>query len=84
MIMIWIIFYLLGVLLSVGRHLAIDYEWYELQAKVIPPRRPCIKHYQEWEMAMHLLSWFTFIILVLVYFQEHNKYFLKFTFKKIL
>lgn len=77
--------YIVGVLLSLGRHMAIDYEFHEFNQRLLTNRarlKPCYKNFfDSWDLLLHALSWVTFFVLTIIYFQEHNKYFLKFNYK---
>jgi phosphate starvation-inducible membrane PsiE len=83
MTLLIVLVYLIGVVLSIGRHLAIDFEWWEQNTSMAARAMKCkqqMRDYYAYDCLIHLFSWITFAVLVMVYFKEKDKYFLKFKF----
>lgn len=79
----WILIYLIGVALSIGRHIAINYQWYE-DADILYDEyedESAFESIIEPESLIHLFSWCTFVVLTFEYLTNDNKYFIKYSFK---
>lgn len=84
---ILICFYVLGVLFSASRHLAIENEWYEdifgLHGVKAVDKPSMVRFLTDKDILFHLLSWIMFVILLGIYYSEKNKYLFKTSFKSL-